>query len=77
MKNNDTNHQIVSTVSISQEHITILNDVLTAHTEVGLHNHAWGQLNVINSGMIETDIEGDITLLAPWQYAIWIPAGLN
>lgn len=77
MKNNDTNHQIVSTVSISQEHITILNGVLTAHTEVGLHNHAWGQLNVINSGMIETDIEGDITLLAPWQYAIWIPAGLN
>ena len=77
MKTNDLTSRVASMANISHENITIINDVLTAHTEVGLHSHTWGQLNVINSGMIETDIEVDIPLLAPWQYAIWIPAGLN
>ncbi|MEQ9832499.1 AraC family transcriptional regulator [Pectobacterium versatile] len=77
MKTNIFTNEPRTNIDISQDNITILNDVLTAHTEVGLHKHAWGQLNVINSGMIETDIEDGVTLLAPWQYAIWIPAGLN
>ncbi|MDO2398488.1 helix-turn-helix transcriptional regulator [Enterobacter hormaechei] len=77
MKVNEFFNENLTDISISEDSITILKDVLTAHTEVGLHNHAWGQLNVINSGMIETDIEGGITLLAPWNYAIWIPSGLD
>lgn len=64
-------------VSISPDFITVLNDILTANTEVGLHHHDWGQLNVINSGMIETNIDNGNSLIAPWQYAIWIPAGVG
>lgn len=36
------------------------------------HRHSWGQLNVVEEGVIEISVDGK-PYLSPPQYAIWIP----
>lgn len=57
--------------------ISILSQEITANTEVELHHHSWGQLNVSDGGVMEITIENQRVLTAPWQFAVWIPAGLR
>lgn len=37
------------------------------------HQHAWGQLQIVNTGVIEIKTEHQ-TYLSPSQYGIWVPA---
>lgn len=57
--------------------ISILSQEITANTEVELHRHSWGQLNVSDGGVMEITIENQRVLTAPWQFAVWIPAGVS
>jgi hypothetical protein len=42
-------------------------------TDFEFHAHPWGQLNRINFGLMEIELE-DRKLTAPAEYVIWIPA---
>ncbi|WP_417346817.1 AraC family transcriptional regulator [Ferrimonas sp.] len=45
---------------------------IAADTTFLPHSHAWGQLNVVEQGVIEITVDGR-PFLSPPQYAIWIP----
>ncbi|MBY5991250.1 AraC family transcriptional regulator [Ferrimonas balearica] len=36
------------------------------------HSHPWGQLNMVDAGVVELSVAGEL-FLSPPQYAIWIP----
>lgn len=76
MKNKNYHNSLLDGIQISEEYISILNATLNANTEVVLHQHQWGQLNVINSGVMEININNEQNLVSPWQYAVWIPPGV-
>lgn len=54
----------------------VRNQAINAYTEVTPHTHQSGQLNIINSGIMEVEFSQYAKLVSPWQYAIWIPAGI-
>lgn len=73
MKNKNYHNSLLEGLNISDEYISVLSASLTANTEVVLHKHDWGQLNVINIGVMEININNEENLIAPWQYSVWIP----
>ncbi len=76
MNNKNYHRSFFYGMDISANTLTILNAVLTANTEITPHTHNWGQLNFINNGVIEINIDNEYNLIAPWQYAVWIPPGV-
>ncbi|QCT20053.1 helix-turn-helix transcriptional regulator [Jejubacter calystegiae] len=62
---------------------------INAHTEIAPHEHAWGQLNFIDKGVMEVELTGNQAetmeievhrqnkLISPWQYSIWLPAHVH
>ncbi|MCC7586342.1 helix-turn-helix transcriptional regulator [Serratia sp. Lou2A] len=76
MKNKNYHNSLLEGLKISDEYISVLSASLTANTEVVLHKHDWGQLNVINIGVMEININNEENLIAPWQYSVWIPPGI-
>ncbi|WP_033136969.1 AraC family transcriptional regulator [Aeromonas finlandensis] len=63
-------------LKVSEEYVSILNTTLIANTEVVLHKHEWGQLNVINVGVMEVNVNNQKTLIAPYKYGVWIPPNI-
>ncbi len=49
---------------------------MLADSATVLHSHPWGQLNMISLGIMEIEL-GDQRLVAPADYLIWVPAGLD
>ena len=76
MKTRNYHNSLLDGRQISEEHVSVLNATLTEHTEFVLHKHEWGQLNVINTGLMEININNEQILVAPWQYAVWLPPGV-
>ncbi|QIZ76118.1 AraC family transcriptional regulator [Ferrimonas lipolytica] len=54
------------------EGIYLLRENYAPETQFSAHQHPWGQLNVVESGVLEFTIN-DSLMLSPPQYAIWIP----
>ncbi|GHA64852.1 helix-turn-helix transcriptional regulator [Photobacterium aphoticum] len=51
-------------------------EVFLPNTTTPNHSHPWGQLQVINGGILELKAE-DKRFLSPSQYAVWVPAGVR
>lgn len=49
-------------------------DEANAHTEYLPHRHAWGQMILVKSNVLEMHVEGE-RLLTPADIPIWIPPG--
>ncbi|WP_088968569.1 helix-turn-helix domain-containing protein [Vogesella sp. LIG4] len=47
-----------------------------ADTEFDWHRHPWGQLNRISLGLLELQL-AERSLVAPAEYLVWIPAGVE
>lgn len=76
-KNKKVEHytaSVVGDITHSPELFQFKNSVINANTEITPHQHPWGQLNIINNGVMEVALGNQNKLIAPWQYTIWIPA---
>lgn len=63
-------------MDVPAEYLSVLNAVLVDNMEILPHQHSWGQLNVISAGVMMIHINNERDLIAPWQYAAWIPPGV-
>lgn len=50
-------------------------EVFLPNTSTPNHCHSWGQLQIINGGILELKTEKK-RFLSPSQYAVWVPAGV-
>ncbi|MGR2769170.1 AraC family transcriptional regulator [Photobacterium ganghwense] len=50
-------------------------EVFLPNTSTPNHSHPWGQLQIINGGILELKAESK-RFLSPSQYAVWVPAGI-
>ena len=51
-------------------------EVFLPNTTTPSHSHPWGQLQIINGGILELRAEKK-RFLSPSQYAVWVPAGIE
>ncbi|EAS45386.1 AraC family transcriptional regulator [Photobacterium profundum] len=51
-------------------------EVFLPNTTTQKHKHSWGQLQLINGGILELHAEGK-HFLSPSEYAVWVPAGIE
>ena len=51
-------------------------EVFLPNSTTQKHHHSWGQLQLINGGILELNAEGK-RFLSPSQYAVWVPAGIE
>ncbi|MCW8328845.1 helix-turn-helix transcriptional regulator [Photobacterium sp. SDRW27] len=51
-------------------------EVFLPNTTTPRHSHPWGQLQLINGGILELKAE-EKRFLSPSQYAVWVPAGVE
>ncbi|KLV03748.1 AraC family transcriptional regulator [Photobacterium aquae] len=51
-------------------------EVFLPGTTTSSHSHPWGQLQIINGGILELRTQ-DKRFLSPSQYAVWVPAGVE
>ncbi|ADN75777.1 transcriptional regulator, AraC family [Ferrimonas balearica DSM 9799] len=56
--------------------IYIHSEEIAPETTFQSHRHPWGQLNMVDSGVVELTVAGEV-FLSPPQYAIWIPADIE
>jgi len=71
------NHTILGNIETPPDFLWINQLAMIANTEIAPHSHTWGQLNIINQGVMEVGFRDRDTIIAPWQYGIWIPAGIE
>jgi AraC-like DNA-binding protein len=55
--------------------IFLIFDAFRSNSEIRLHSHQWGQLQLISGGILELNAQGK-RFLAPSNHAIWVPAGV-
>jgi len=51
-------------------------EVFLPKTTTPRHSHPWGQLQLINGGILELTTD-EKRFLSPSQYAVWVPAGIE
>ncbi|MCZ3147832.1 helix-turn-helix transcriptional regulator [Acinetobacter baumannii] len=70
------NIDLIKIENVSKTEIMFVNKKMMGNTEIVLHQHDWGQLNIIDSGSIEININNQEKIISPADYAVWIPAGI-